>query len=153
MASEKWQKMNELFHAALEQEADERSLFLQKACGEDEVLLKEVKKFISAHEEADDFIQKPAFSEALQLLSDQTEKTDLTGKSLNHYEIISRIGAGGMGEVYLAKDTKLTRNVALKVLLPEITKDDDRVRRFKLEARAVSTLNHPNIITIFEIGE
>ena len=75
------------------------------------------------------------------------------GTRLNHYEILSRIGAGGMGEVYLAEDTKLGRKVAIKLLLPELTKDSDRVRRFELEARAVSALNHPHIITIHEIGE
>lgn len=77
----------------------------------------------------------------------------LTGKKLGRYEIREKIGAGGMGEVYLAHDTQLDRNVALKVLLPEFSTDAERVQRFKLEARAASALNHPNIITIHEVGE
>src|SRR5215813_7812724 len=75
------------------------------------------------------------------------------GTRLSHYKVLSRIGAGGMGEVYLATDTSLGRNVAIKLLLSELTRDPDRVRRFKQEAKTVSALNHPNIITIHEIGE
>lgn len=153
MNPDRWQKIEEIFHAALERDANERSVFVKNACQGDENLFSEVKKFISAHEEANDFIQKPIFSEAVQLLTDQNETSSLIGKSFNHYKIVSRLGVGGMGEIYLAHDLKLNRNVALKVLLPEIAKDKDRVRRFKLEAKAVSALNHPNIVTIFEIGE
>ncbi len=153
MNPEQWQKLEKVFHATLEIEPSKRSAFLKVACEGDENILKEVEKFLSAHDEADDFIQKPVFSEAIQLLSSPDKTPSLVGKSFSHYEIISRIGVGGMGEVYLARDTKLERNVALKVLLPEIAKDEDRVRRFKLEARAASALNHPSIITIFEIGE
>ena len=76
-----------------------------------------------------------------------------SGENISHYKIISAIGAGGMGEVYLAEDTKLDRQIALKILLPEIAKDDDRVRRFVQEAKAASALNHPNILTVYEIGE
>src|SRR5438132_7121541 len=77
----------------------------------------------------------------------------LDSKTISHYRIVSQLGAGGMGEVYLAEDTKLDRKVALKLLPAQFTQDEDRVRRFMQEAKAASALNHPNIITIYEIGE
>jgi len=79
--------------------------------------------------------------------------TIAAGARLNHYEVISHLGAGGMGDVYLAQDTRLKRRVALKLLPAQLTADADRLRRFEQEAQAASALNHPNIITIYEIGE
>src|ERR1051325_4290967 len=80
------------------------------------------------------------------------EMTFAAGTSISYYRVVSRLGAGGMGEVYLAEDTRLGRKVALKTLPPQFTKESDRLRRFEQEARAASALNHPNIITIFEVG-
>lgn len=73
--------------------------------------------------------------------------------NLSHYRIISKIGAGGMGEVYKAHDSRLDREVAVKVLLAELSSDEDRLRRFEQEAKATSALNHPNILTVYDIGE
>ncbi len=153
MNPEQWQKVNELFHAALELEASERSSFLQKACKGDKKLLTEVEKLINAHEQADSFIQQPVFPEAIELLSEQDESASLIGKNLNHYEIVSRLGTGGMGEVYLAQDQKLDRQVAIKILNQKFSRHKSNIGRFVKEAKAASSLNHPNILVIHEIGE
>ena len=101
---------------------------------------------------AGSFIESPALQvEARSLAMEQDQSA--VGKTIGHYKIISSIGVGGMGEVYRAQDTKLGRQVALKLLPAGFTQDTDRVRRFQQEARAASALNHPNIITIYEIGQ
>ncbi len=103
-------------------------------------------------EESDSIIETPVAEAAAQLLtSDEAES--LVGQQLAHYEITALLGEGGMGAVYLARDTKLGRKVALKLLPSYFTKDADRLRRFEQEACAASSLNHPNILTIYEIGE
>jgi len=103
-------------------------------------------------EEAESFIEEPVVALAADVLAERQFRA-MAGQSISHYKILSRLGAGGMGEVYLAEDKKLSRKVALKLLHAEFTRDAGRVRRFEQEARAVSALNHPNILTIFEIGE
>ncbi|HLN98618.1 MAG TPA: protein kinase [Pyrinomonadaceae bacterium] len=152
MKPERWQQLDSIFHSALQCEPAERSAFLDEACAGDELLRKEVEALLSAHEEAGSFIESPALDvEARSLANDQNES--LVGQTIGHYKIISSIGAGGMGEVYLAEDTQLGRKIAIKILPAEFTRNIDRVRRFQQEARAASALNHPNIITIYEIGQ
>src|SRR5207247_1196011 len=115
-------------------------------------LLAEVSSLLAAHEQPGGFIDAPAYQVAAELLAgDPTEPHP--GQVIGHYQVRSLLGRGGMGEVYLAEDTRLERQVALKLLPAEFTEDKDRVRRFAQEARAASALNHPNIITIYEIGE
>src|SRR5207253_6931217 len=121
-------------------------------CAGNESLRKEVEALIRAHEEEGSFIDSPAYEVAAGLLAD--EKSGLNaGRAVDSYEVISLLSVGGMGEVYLAQDRKLRRKVALKLLPASFTKDVDRLRRFEQEARAASSLNHPNILTIYEIGE
>jgi serine/threonine-protein kinase len=152
MKPEQWQKINSLFHSALEREPGERAAFLDEACAGDESLRHEVEDFIAAHVQAGSFIEAPAFAVAAEMLGGDPGQS-LVGHSFGPYGIVAAIGAGAMGEVYLAQDTRLDRKVALKLLPSYFTMDEERVRRFQQEARAASALNHPNIITIHEIGQ
>ena len=152
MKPESWKQLDQLFHEALALPPDECDAFLNDACAGEDSLRHQVEALLSAHGKAGSFIEKPALEvEARSIAKDQTESA--VGQTIGHYKIISQLGVGGMGEVYLAEDTTLGRKVAIKLLPADFTHDDDRVRRFQQEARAASALNHPNIITIFEIGE
>ncbi|MEP6818356.1 MAG: alpha/beta fold hydrolase [bacterium] len=151
MTPEHWQQIKTLLQSALEREPGERSAFLVAACADDDLLRKEIESLITSHEQAGAFIESPAFQLMAESLEDPTKS--LAGQSFGPYQIIRPLGSGGMGEVYLAEDTRLGRKVALKVLPAHFTEDDERVRRFQQEARAASALNHPNNITIYEIGE
>jgi eukaryotic-like serine/threonine-protein kinase len=152
MKAERWQQVESLFQSALEVEPSKRAAFLDRECVGDELLRGEVKSLIKSFEQSESFIEEPAFADAADLLvKDQAES--VMRRPIGNYRVLSRLGAGGMGEVYLAQDTKLGRRVALKVLPAYFTQDESRVHRFQQEARAASALNHPNILTIHEIGQ
>jgi serine/threonine protein kinase/Flp pilus assembly protein TadD len=156
MKPKRWQQLDALFHSALDRAPEERAAFLDEACGGDESLRKQVEALLAAHEEAGSFIESPAMEiEARGVAADQGNKAaELANpETVSHYRIISALGVGGMGQVFLAHDMTLGRKVALKLLPAEFTRNTDRVRRFQQEARAASSLNHPNIITIHEIGQ
>jgi len=151
MKTDRWQHVNELFLRALEVQPERRADFLDQECATDSVLRNEVVALLSADERHYDFMERPAVEVAAALIAD--EPTQLNpGDIISHYEIVRLIGKGGMGEVYLAADAHLQRNVALKLLPADFTRNHDRVKRFQHEAQAASGLNHPNILTIHEVG-
>src|SRR5438067_2709005 len=146
MKQTQWQRIEELLQEALDLEPGRRQAFLESACGGDERLRREVEALLGKEEWARSFMETPAFAYLAA-----PPAAALIGAHISHYRIESLVGKGGMGEVYRARDENLPRIVALKMLPAEFTADADRVRRFEQEASAVSKLNHPNIITIFEI--
>ena len=152
MTPERWQQIKELFNEALECEPIQRDEFLDRKCANDETLRAEVESLLASLEEDHEFIEVPAGDLAAELLGTH-RPSYASGHQIHNYRIERQIGSGGMGEVYLAEDTKLNRKVALKLLPPHFTVNPDRVRRFEREARAASALNHPNIVTIYEIGQ
>jgi eukaryotic-like serine/threonine-protein kinase len=150
MTPERWQQLKQIFQSALERNPAERSAFLNQACAGDPALRCEVESLISSHDQAGDSIEAMAAEAATEMLADDRA---IVGKQIGHYQVLSRIGRGGMGEVFLAQDARLGRKIALKLLRTDITRNEDRLRRFRQEARAASALNHPNILTIHEIGQ
>ncbi len=152
MTPARWQAVEELFHSALEQELHERGAFLDRACGGDVLLRGKVETLILSHQRAGGFIETAAAGLAVKLVEDSQAEL-LIGHTLGHYKIDQRIAAGGMGDVYRATDIAAGREAALKILPKRFTGDAGRLRRFKQEARAVVALNHPNILTVYEVGE
>jgi len=151
MKADRWKQINDLFQSATECPPDERAAFLDQACHGDKGLRREVESLLTSYERAENFIESPAFEVAPELLTNDKAGA-LVGALIGHYRVESLIGIGGMGEVYLARDERLGRKVALKLLPERLTADETQLSRFKTEARAASALNHPNILTVYEIG-
>src|SRR5437667_2965884 len=151
MKAERWKQVNDLFQSAVERAPGERAAFLHEACHGDEGLCREVESLLTSYERAENFIELPAFEVAPELVTN-AKAGGLVGKVVGHYRIESLIGVGGMGEVYRARDERLGRKAALKLLPDSLTIDETQLSRFKNEARSASALNHPNILTVYEIG-
>ena len=151
MTPERYQLVKQIFHDAVAQAPADRPAYLQRCCGSDDELRQAVEKMLAAIEEVGSFLDAPAV-EALSESAIAQMAHPLIGRDISHFKILDRLGEGGMGEVYSALDKRLDRKVALKLLPAEYTHEPDRVRRFEQEAKAASALNHPNIVTIFEIG-
>jgi eukaryotic-like serine/threonine-protein kinase len=163
--AERWRRIEEVFHAALDLEPQARPAFLQQACGDDNELIKEVESLLDSSDKTTDFVPQAVLEVAHEMSAEDPHNvatgiqsgffkmTIAAGAELAHYKVISMLGAGGMGEVYLAEDLRLRRKVALKMLAPELTGDEHGLQRFEQEARAASALNHPNILTVYEFGQ
>ena len=143
-------KIKEIFQAAQERAPAERSQFVSQACAGDEEMRREVESLISSDGRSGTFLDAPAYEAAAEIIVDEKSGWK-PGRLIGPFEILSFISRGGMGEVYLAQDRRLHRKVALKILPLSFTRDGERLRRFEQEARTASALNHPNIITIYEI--
>ncbi len=151
MKAERWKQVNDLFQLAVERAPEARAAFLDEACQDDEALRQEVASLLTSYEQSENFIELPAFEVAPELVTNN-RAGGLVGKLIGHYRIEALIGVGGMGEVYLARDERLGRKAALKLLPDSLTTDQTQLSRFKNEARTASALNHPNILTVYEIG-
>lgn len=149
MNAEKLNRIEEIYHAVLEIPPDEREAFLNENCGADDDLRREVQSLLDFEKSFDSFLDASPKSIIAKAFY---EEPNLIGKKINQYKIISLLGEGGMGAVYLAQDEKLLRNAALKILPSEVVSEKNRVQRFIHEARAASALNHPHILTIYDIG-
>src|SRR5439155_1264786 len=146
------QTVEEIFHAALNQKPEQVARFVDTACDGDELLRRKVEALLASHQRAGSFIETSSVGLATRII--ENEQADLlVGQTFGHYKISKRIGSGGMGEVYLATDVTASRKAALKLLPMRFTGDANRLKRFQQEARAVVALNHPNILTVYEIGE
>src|SRR5437773_1539184 len=152
MTPARLQTIEEIFHAALDCEPDQLNAFLDETCAGDEVLRSKVEALLASHQRAGGFIETSAVGITTRII-ENGQADLLVGHMIGHYKISKRIGTGGMGDVYLANDMTAGRKAALKLLPMRFTSDAERLKRFQQEAHAVVGLNHPNILTIYEIGE
>ncbi|QQS47564.1 MAG: serine/threonine-protein kinase [Acidobacteriota bacterium] len=150
MTPDKWEQVKEIYHDALELEPAERKSFLDRACLGDSEMRREVESLIAANDKAGDFIVSNALKDAAKIMV-ADEPRIFIGRDLGNYRIVSHLGSGGMGDVYLARDLKLGREVAIKTIPPAYAQDEERLKRLENEARAAASLNHPNIATIYSV--
>lgn len=151
MKPERYKQIEELYHAALGHKPEERAAFLEQSCGEDEGLRGEVESLLGYDKQAEQFIETPPDDVAAAMLAAE-QKESMVGRTLGRYRVVSVLGSGGMGEVYRATDIRLDRTVAVKVLPQHLASNPERRQRFEREARAVSSLSHPHICALYDVG-
>ena len=151
MTPERYREVGEIFRAAAEIPLDRRGAFLDAACGHDKALRQEVESLLSHDSHSEGWIDSRALEVAAQALA-RMQSESWANRQVHHYQVSSLLGRGGMGEVYRARDTRLDRDVALKVLPVVYSTDTERLRRFEQEARTAGKLNHPNIVTVYDVG-
>jgi len=149
MRQELWRRAEELFHASLERSPEDRRAFLDEACGADTELRAQVERLVSKDEQAGSFLETPVIAD----VAEPAARGSLVGRQYGSYRILSPLGAGGMGEVYRARDSKLGRDVAIKILPAEFARDPERLARFRRETHALASLNHPNIAAMYGLEE
>ena len=152
MTPERWQQIKQLCHAALERERPRARRLPRRGLRRRRIVASRGRSSVGARGGGRTFYRRSAVEVAAKEMA-MDSGPSLVGKQVGHYQLLSLLGAGGMGEVYLARDTRLDRTVALKILPASVASDEDRMRRFVREAKAASALNHPNVATIHDVGE
>ena len=159
MDPERWKRVDDLLQAVLRMPADEQQGFLSRACIGDSDLEREVRSLLVSHQSSKGFLERPAIQVAASAMAKEKEPEakefvdSFLGQQISHYRVLKKLGSGGMGAVYEAEDVRLGRHVALKLLLDSHADDRKALQRFEHEARVISSLNHPNICTLYEVEE